>query len=88
MVTNDIRLAKAKIKYLCDNHPHIHILFSLTRSKINMKMYEGVITGVYPNLFTVEVNSDGCKKQHTFQYIDVLTGCVHIDELERVVRNK
>jgi len=82
MVLNDIRVAREKMKYLCDNKILIHIKFSLTRSKMNTKCYNGIVTGVYPNLFTVQLeNSDG-KKQQTFQYIDLLTGNVGIEELE------
>lgn len=82
MVLNDIRIAREKIKYLCENKILVHIKFSLTRSKANAKCYDGFVTGVYPNLFTAELICNDSKKQQTFQYIDLLTGNVIIEELE------
>ena len=86
VVLNDIEVVRAKIKFLFRKQIDIHISFSATRSKLNTKHYTAIVTGVYPNLFTAQVHGDDGITTKTFQYIDVLTGWVEIEELEKLVK--
>ena len=43
-----------------------------------------VITAVYSNIFTAKLNEGGVVKKYTFQYVDLLTHNVVINELNKL----
>ena len=59
----------------------IHINRFVNRSKTNIEKMTVRITGTYPNLFMAESETNIGKKQYNFQYVDILTGSIEIEEM-------
>ncbi len=74
---------KSKIKQLYETDPHIHVEIKISRPKGVTDPIFAMITNVYPNFFCIEESSCGCVKKHTVRYAEILTGQVHVLELER-----
>ena len=56
----------------------------MTHPKVIVEGTPAVIKGVYRNIFQIEENDSGHPNRHTFQYGDVLTGQIVIEELDYV----
>ena len=54
----------------------VNIKINVGRKKINE--YEGVVNGIYSNLFTVKI----CEEIKSFSYVDILTKNLVIKELK------
>lgn len=80
---HDIEEIKAKIKELYENGAEIHVDVHSKKPKIKVENSPACITGVYRNLFTIETQDNGLKKQYTVQYTDLFIGKVKISELEK-----
>ena len=78
----DINSIKAEIKALCENKREICVDVRSKRPKIDVLGAPAVITGVYKNLFTLEVMENGLKKVYSVQYTDLFIGKVNIRELK------
>lgn len=78
----DLVNIREKIRSLYETNPEVNINMSVNRSKSNVQKINALITGVYPNLFTAEAEQSGLKKHYNFQYADVLTGGIKVEELE------
>lgn len=81
---SNIGYIKSGIEKLYKTDPNIHISVKLSRPKVIMEAMPSKIVGVYNNIFQIEINDDGHPFRHTFQYGDILTGCVRIQELDFV----
>ena len=77
----DLQNIRTKIRLLYNTNPDVHINISVNRSKTCTQKIKATITGIYPNLFTAESGDCGIKKHYNFQYVDILTGGIEIDEL-------
>lgn len=82
-MTQDINAIKTAIAELYENKTEIHVDVHSTRPKINVENSSAHITGVYKNLFRIEVLEDGLKKSYTVQYTDLFIGKVIIRELQK-----
>ncbi len=78
----DINLIKAAIRELYEKRSDIHVDVHCTKPKIHVVGAPATITGVYKNLFTLEVTDNGLKKVYTVQYTDLFIGKVSINELK------
>ena len=78
----DLVNIRKKIRLLYETNPEVSIYMSVNRSKTNMQKINALIIGVYPNLFTAESEQSGLKKHYNFQYADVLTGGIKVEELD------
>lgn len=74
---------KKEIELLYKNKASLHLNMTIPHSKIRIKKMSGRISGVYPNIFTVEAICDGAKKSYAIQYSEILMGSVEIAELRR-----
>ena len=79
----DIEEIKAKIKELYESGIEIHVNVHSKKPKIDVNDANAHITGIYRNLFTIETQDNGLKKQYTVQYTDLFIGKVKILELEK-----
>ena len=77
-----LQIIKSKVKALYDINPNIHVSLSVNYSRAHLKKIKAVITGIYPNIFTAEVNVSGVKEHYNFQYVDILTGALEIAEMK------
>lgn len=77
----DINTIKEAINVLFNENKEIHIDVHSTRPKINVSNAPATITGVYKNLFTVEVCENGLKKIFSIPYTDLFIGKVIIKEI-------
>ena len=81
---DNLEYIKSGIEKLYKTNPNIHITVKLARPKVIVEGTPAVITGVYRNIFQIEETDNGYPTRHTFQYGDVLIGCVSIAELDYV----
>lgn len=77
---------KREIEKLYETNPDIHIAVKRMRPKLIVESSPAKIVGVYKNIFQVEEReSRKLPTRHTFQYGDVLTGQVIIEELDSLL---
>lgn len=69
---------KERIKRIYQTNPRVHITIMISRPKKTTEKQEATITGVYDNIFRIE----SCGKCYTFQYADIITNTIVIDELD------
>ncbi len=69
---------KETIKRIYQTNPHVHVTITISRPKRTIKKQEATITGIYDNIFLIE----SCGKRYTFQYADIVTNTIVIDELD------
>ena len=55
----------------------VKIVADTGRKRINR--YDGVVCGVYPNVFTLSVELDGVERKLTYSYNDILTKTVMLE---------
>ena len=79
----DIDVIKEKIAELHRNDEEICVEVHSKNPKINVDHAPARITGVYKNLFTLEVIENGLKKIYSVQYTDLFIGKVKIDKIEK-----
>lgn len=77
----DINTIKEAINVLFNENKEIHIDVHSTRPKINVSNAPATITGVYKNLFTVDVYENGIKKVFSIPFTDLFIGKVIIKEI-------
>ena len=70
--------------YLFKTNPNVHIDISNRRDRKHLTNVSAVITGIYPNIFTVRLKENDVEKNYTFQYIDLLTHTMEIKELNKL----
>lgn len=80
-MTNDLSEIKMQIKVLCEKKQTIHVDMSLRNKNKNLSDLKGEITGVYPNVFTIDVFESEHKKSYNFQYTDLLINNIKIAEI-------
>ena len=73
-----LEMIKFKVRKLYDTDPNVHINVSINNPKVHLKNEPAVIRGVYPHVFTIEMQQHG---RQTLQYTDLLTKNVEIIEL-------
>lgn len=81
---NTVEYIKSEIKRIYETNPNIHISVKLTRPRLTIEGAPVTIVGVYKNIFQIEESDKGRTNSHAFQYGDVLTGQVVIEELDYV----
>ena len=79
----ELNMIKKDILHLYKTNPNIHMDVSISRPKISLKNAKATITGIYPHIFQITENSSGVPKNHTIQYVDILTKNIAILELQR-----
>lgn len=79
----DINDIKARISELYENNVEIHICVHSKKPKINIEDATAKITGIYKNLFTLEVIENGLKKVYSVQYTDLFIGKMKIKEMQK-----
>lgn len=80
-----VEYIKSEINRLYETNPNIHISVSRTHPKVIVESSPAKIVGVYRNIFQIEECEGGkMPARHTFQYGDVLTGQVKIEEIDYV----
>ena len=67
----DINTIKEAINVLFNENKEIHIDVHSTRPKINVSNSPATITGVYKNLFAVDVYENGIKKVFSIPFTDL-----------------
>ncbi len=72
------------ISNLFQTNPNIHMNISLSKPKLHLDNVAATIKGVYPHLFRIEEQTQGCPRFHTLQYTDILTNHITILELENI----
>ena len=77
----DINTIKEAINVLFNENKEIHIDVHSTRPRINVSNAPATITGVYKNLFTVDVYENGIKKVFSIPFTDLFIGKVIIKEI-------
>ena len=77
----DINAIKNAVTELYNEKKEIHVEVHSKKPKINILDSKAHITGVYRNLFTIEVIENGLKKSYTVPYTDMFIGRVKIKEL-------
>lgn len=82
----NLDMIKSEIRRLCESQTQIHINVSSKKPKINVADRSASITGVYKNLFRIEVVENGTKKAYTVPYTDVFIGKVEIRELKEQLK--
>jgi len=65
-----------RVKKLVEECVGQKIKFKLKKGKKAAVITEGVITDVYPSVFTVQFESKGLKRIVSFNYIDIVTNNV------------
>lgn len=78
----DIDLIKATIRELYERGDEVHVDVHSKKPKINVNGANATITGVYKNLFSLEVIEGGIKKIYSVQYTDLFIGKVRIHEIK------
>ncbi len=72
---------KSKMQKLFENAPHVHLTAILPRYPLKLVDVEAEIVGVYAHIFGVEVTQNGSEKRFFFQYGEIMTHNVIIEEL-------
>lgn len=80
-----------KLKESIDNYKGTRIVLKTRKGKKKVQIDEGVLTEVYPSIFTVIVdNKRGFNRAMSYSYIDVLTNTVEVyrynDNVETRIR--
>lgn len=77
----DVNEIKSAILKLYEQKTDIHVNVNTTKPRIHITDAPASITGVYKNLFTIEVIENGLKKVFSIPYTDIFIGKVSINEL-------
>ena len=79
---NMMEYIKNRVENLYRTNPSVHVTVNRTHPKITVESSSAIIVGVYKNIFQLE-ERNGRKHpiRYTFQYGDLLTGQIVIDEL-------
>ena len=75
---SSLELLKNKVRKLSSTHPEVHVNVSINSPRVRLTNEPAVIRGVYPHVFTIEMETQG---RQTLQYTDLLMGNVEIVEL-------
>ena len=70
-----------RLRELYENALDIHVSISTTRPKLHIERARARLTGVYPHIFRLAVETENCTQHYSHPYTDVLVGRVVIDEL-------
>ena len=79
-----LSLIKSQVMSLFKTNPKVHIDISNRSDRKHLANIPAVITAVYPNIFTARLKEDGIERNHTFQYVDLLTHTMEIKELNKL----
>lgn len=85
---NSVDYIKNRIQEIYRTDPHIHIRIKTSHSRSPEPDRPAVIKEIYPNIFRVEENDDGCTKYLSVQYAEILMGQVEILELGPLPKNR
>lgn len=77
-MTNHLSEIKSQIKKLYNENPNVLADLSFRGERNHLKDVPAVITAVYSNIFTVNIDENGIIRKHSFQYSDILTGNLKI----------
>ncbi len=72
---------RKKIQRQYETDPNIHLTASLPRFPLKLVDAEARIVGVYAHIFGVEVVHDGMERRYFFQYGELITNNVIVEEL-------
>ncbi len=81
VAVRDVNEIKSAILKLYEQKTDIHVNVNTTKPRIHITDAPASITGVYKNLFTIEVIENGLKKVFSIPYTDIFIGKVSINEL-------
>lgn len=73
-MNNTISQIKSQIQRQYAENPRILIDLSVRGERNRFQDAPAVITAVYSNIFTVDIDENGVTRKHAFQYADILTG--------------
>ena len=83
----NIESIRSKIKVLYETNPHVHLSIFVKHPKLQLNDVSVTITGIYNNLFRVELDESSPPKGYTLQYTDVYIKTIRIAELEALQRD-
>ncbi len=73
---------KEKIQKQYEKDPNIHLTAILPRFPLKLVDVEAKIVGVYAHIFSVEVVNNGMERRYFFQYGEIITHNVIVEELK------
>lgn len=79
---NHIDTIKSAIKEFYDNKTPLNVYVKTTHTPSDGTLSPAIITGVYNNLFLIDIKEDGTIKHQSFTYSDVLIGQIEFKELD------
>lgn len=79
---NHIDTIKSAIKEFYDNKTPLNVYVKTTHTPADGTLSPAIITGVYNNLFLIDIKEDGIIKHQSFTYSDVLIGQIEFKELD------
>ncbi len=77
----DINEIKNAVSEFYEQKTEIRVNVNTTKPRIHITDAPASITGVYKNLFTIEVIENGLQKVFSIPYTDIFIGKVTINEL-------
>ena len=86
-MSTKLHIVKEQIRELYKRKAPLHISLAVNHAKLHLKKFKAEITGVYPNLFSVETLASEKKEKHILQYVDILSGNIDISELGNNAEN-
>jgi len=83
-MTDTLSLIKSQINFLFMKNEKIHVDLSYRGERKHPANITAVITGVYPNIFTIRLTEEAVKRNYAFKYVDLMTHNIEIRELKEL----